>query len=1473
MIFKTIDDDSTLSGQRIVSTFEARKIAQDKLTASLKEQSAQLEIDRQELSLLEQKVKSGMTYEQAYAESIKKASDAAKEHAVSTKGVSGATDTFVAKQKKAQAELEATATSSKVAAVGVKALKLAFNMFSGLVISFAISKIIEGFQYLAESAECAKEKLENIRTDLTDNQSSYESNRKTLEGLRDEYDNLTKKADELGGVQNLTNEEYQRYTEIMSQILGITPKLITGWDDEGNAISNKNGLLQQSIDLLDKEYEKSLRNNTTKKKNEDVANGVITELNEFENSGDTKTASGTRYDLVWKDLEDYVDKAVAEGIDYTYKSTGVVAHNSAAVAYAINEFVYGDNLYKATELNTTYGWLGSLQERILSSEESLKQFTESLSDSENPIYQWFTDEQIDQLIEDSNAYFQELDRIQDDRETYYQKFKDSLNWNAQATTDDSGQNAYKQLSDESKSAITDYINNLDYASIKTSDDFLAMVNNVKLFTKTLASEDTFADYINDIYTPQGDEESVEDYSKRVNDAIANVQKYIKDNNLGISLDFITEDDPKGVQKTVDDLQNSYEKAIRTASTKFSGQSPVVNNSFMYDAEKKELEKFFEENSINTQEEIDKWNEIAASCDTAAEAEKKYLETSVSNKTVSFLDAFNSADFADSKQKLLDLAKSGELTSETLSSTEEYKTLLKNTGLDAEKTKDKIYDLLTAQEKLAGASNGINNLSSAYKEFEEKGFVTAQTIEALPDVFKKLESYDLFTKIIGNPKSGTDKIKQAFNQIVQEYLNYTKVFNSEDLYSDNVEIQQNAIETYIANLKSIGITNAEEVVNQTVNSVKQQRTLFNEAEQEYINYLNNKDGVTLEYIESTASKNSQLMQSFGEGYQDDYNNWIELLKKKQEAYQALVAALNGEYDPTESIVGNLLKNGKEVTASAIVAGEEARAAYERAMKKYEDYKNSFSLNYTPTNFDASYTSPDGSSSSSSKTDAYKQAFDDWYEALKHQLAMGQITEAQYYKELDKKNKEYFANKKEYLSEYRQYEEEVYKGLRSLQDNALSSIHKLIDLRKEMIKDIKQDEIDAINKVIEKEKKKLDAINESIDARKKAIELLKDEKDHEEEMADKNKSISDIQSKIDALKYDNSASAQKKRRELEEELTDAKKELADYISDYEYDKAVDALDKESDAAQEKYDKEEERLQNQIDKIEEYINNQKLLTQDALNDINGLNQSLFEKMKKWALDTKGEVYDVVDAWNEARKALELYNGVNRVPQVHDTLHKNAASQNGVTPIGNLGSKNTNKNNSNTSSGNSNNNSKSGYKAVHTIVKNDTLWVLAQKYYGDGTKWTKIQQANGNINPNYLPIGKKLYIPYKKGTKKVPENQLALTDELGEELILHANEKGTLRNLTKGSSVIPADITENLMSWGNFNPDMFIKNLTPTLPNITSVSNSKANTPAINIGDININGNMGNLTKSDLNNFRKEIVNDVYDNIQKNRVKNGRY
>lgn len=67
----------------------------------------------------------------------------------------------------------------------------------------------------------------------------------------------------------------------------------------------------------------------------------------------------------------------------------------------------------------------------------------------------------------------------------------------------------------------------------------------------------------------------------------------------------------------DNLQKQYDKAIEDTKDKFDGYDPT---------------DFFKKNSINTQEEIDKWLEIVQAADSAAEAEKKYVEDSTLNKT-------------------------------------------------------------------------------------------------------------------------------------------------------------------------------------------------------------------------------------------------------------------------------------------------------------------------------------------------------------------------------------------------------------------------------------------------------------------------------------------------------------------------------------------------------------------------------------------------------------------------------------------------------------------------------------------------------------------------------------------------------------------------------------------------------------------------------------------------------------------------
>lgn len=45
--------------------------------------------------------------------------------------------------------------------------------------------------------------------------------------------------------------------------------------------------------------------------------------------------------------------------------------------------------------------------------------------------------------------------------------------------------------------------------------------------------------------------------------------------------------------------------------------------------------------------------------------------------------------------------------------------------------------------------------------------------------------------------------------------------------------------------------------------------------------------------------------------------------------------------------------------------------------------------------------------------------------------------------------------------------------------------------------------------------------------------------------------------------------------------------------------------------------------------------------------------------------------------------------------------------------------------------------------VKKGTTLWDLAKKYYGDGSSWKKIAEANGNIDERKLQIGMELMIP----------------------------------------------------------------------------------------------------------------------------------
>lgn len=77
------------------------------------------------------------------------------------------------------------------------------------------------------------------------------------------------------------------------------------------------------------------------------------------------------------------------------------------------------------------------------------------------------------------------------------------------------------------------------------------------------------------------------------------------------------------------------------------------------------------------------------------------------------------------------------------------------------------------------------------------------------------------------------------------------------------------------------------------------------------------------------------------------------------------------------------------------------------------------------------------------------------------------------------------------------------------------------------------------------------------------------------------------------------------------------------------------------------------------------------------------------------------------------------------------------------------------------------------------------ADGVYGD-LGWVRLSQLSG----------------YARGTKYVPKDQLAWTQENGPEMIVSPSTGAVLTKVTKGDSVIPANLTENLFKWGAINP-----------------------------------------------------------------------
>ena len=531
------------------------------------------------------------------------------------------------------------------------------------------------------------------------------------------------------------------------------------------------------------------------------------------------------------------------------------------------------------------------------------------------------------------------------------------------------------------------------------NEYMGMIYNLQ----SLTNPDTFLEIAKSVTTGKGI-----DYEKAISEAYnlayegnfdveslnQDFVKALADAGIDEStIDYIFSLKQQEYQLLVDKINSKYDSS-KVQYTYWDGEGKIHHdyekeNSVKADVEKvnQELNEYARENPIEFQL-ISSYDENFTLLDKYIEEEKKkatnsadyvgdYVENAIQRiydeakvKSETFNDETDISTFKDAwsgttddvKEKLLDMVKSGEITTKVLESTEEYKTLLDKTSLSAAQVKDEITNLLNATDKLAGASKGMSNLENPYEEFKKNGFVSAETLSGLADsVFGDLDSFNLFEKIVGDPTSTKQKIQKAFDDIAKDYLLHQNTLSA--LTEENKQ-------KYIANLKQMGITNAEQFVQDFQNIKNEEINVINQAERNYMAYLNSKGKANEISAEQIAKQNGGLIKSLGSAYKSDYDNWCDLLSKKANAYNDFVDALSKSginYDDSLTTRGNADKyvnQGHSANENAEMytkAAEADRASYEaeQAKKKLKlDYKK------ISTSFGGGYSFGSGKSGSGS-----------------------------------------------------------------------------------------------------------------------------------------------------------------------------------------------------------------------------------------------------------------------------------------------------------------------------------------------------------------------------------------------------------------------------------------------------------------------------------------------------------------------------
>lgn len=422
-LFKTTKNDSetSLSGQKIVTAFTSRKIAQEEATK-------QTALDIECLQKYEAECQKGSVSTETFATTMKGASVEAQKYAVNIKNGTGSAQTFATNQKAIQTSVTKTGVASKVAAVGLNIFKTALNM--GIMLG--VSELITGVIELATYSDKLADSAQSLGNDFKDSENDISDYKDRIQELNDKI--------------NDSSTPYADVIQARKDLMTIQNEMIEKYGDEKGAIEDITNAIKGQADAFNNlnmtQYNKMVNDfNKT--------GGIVGKIqNAF---------VGSNFEQMKKDEKSYSDK-----IDMSYNSDLDDYIKSLGAKQVISD--RGSYFELNGTLEEVYEKMQSIQE--VANQLGEDKYANRLSDQINDAKE-LTDKYKDMY--DAYVLYEQVLKDTDYSSAYQKAMSDYQNYQKQAT-----ENGFD--SEEAKKASEQYAQNMSEAiqkALENGDDEVA----------------------------------------------------------------------------------------------------------------------------------------------------------------------------------------------------------------------------------------------------------------------------------------------------------------------------------------------------------------------------------------------------------------------------------------------------------------------------------------------------------------------------------------------------------------------------------------------------------------------------------------------------------------------------------------------------------------------------------------------------------------------------------------------------------------------------------------------------------------------------------------------------------------------------------------------------------------------------------------------------------------------------------------